>query len=123
MKYFLTFTVWAFLFSCSQTAATANSPTVKKNGDTNANEGSLTLSWKVLPEMSSYHIFYVNAKKAVREIDSVSKDDEAFAAGKIIVDSSNMETWPKSGEKACFYVVADLEGVKSDPSNQACLNL
>ncbi|RYZ76542.1 MAG: hypothetical protein EOP04_31960 [Proteobacteria bacterium] len=117
------------LFACSKAAET--SPTLKaksetKSGDSTSEKDdkpSLTLSWKSAPEMSSYHIFYVDAKKKTREIDAVLKGDDTFDDGKMIIDQTNMETWPKAGEKACFYVVADDDGLKSDPSSQACLIL
>ncbi|RZA24025.1 MAG: hypothetical protein EOP10_11095 [Proteobacteria bacterium] len=121
--------VLALMFACSKAAEIA--PTVKAKSDTksgdstseNGDKPSLTLSWKSAPEMSSYHIFYVDAKKKTREIDAVLKGDDTFDDGKMIIDQTNMEAWPKVGEKACFYVVADDDGLKSDPSSQACLIL
>ncbi|RYZ58188.1 MAG: hypothetical protein EOP07_07780 [Proteobacteria bacterium] len=112
---------------CASCAESADpQPVVKKTiSDSNSQAGkvSLKLSWAAQSSVSAFHIYYVDEKLKVREIDSLQSDSEAFSSPKIAIDDSNMESWPSKGGKACFYVVADNGGVLSDPSDKACITL
>lgn len=108
------------LFACAQEQ--------KVQATNSSSDGSvtrLTLSWTPVTTMNSYHIYYVNPQKKVFEIDSVHKDEDQanFNKGTLKIDGNNMEAWPSSGEQACFYVVAESNGVKSNPSSKACIVL
>lgn len=110
------------LVGCADTAATDPAPRTSKNS-TSGSRISLTLSWKAVSTVSTYHVFFVDPQNKTREIDSLMKGDNGFTTGQLIIDSNNLESWPKTGEKACFYVVAASNGVKSDPSARACITL
>lgn len=108
------------LFSCAQEQAVQAT-----NSSSNGSAMRLTLSWTPVSTMNSYHIYYVNPQKKIFEIDSVHKvEDQAnFTKGTLRIDGNNMESWPAAGEQACFYVVAESNGVKSNPSSKACIVL
>jgi hypothetical protein len=128
MRKFL-FLLLAALYACSN--AEDNRPSVRlkttpKSGDDEtkvkpSDQPSLQISWQTDPKMSSYHVFYVDPNKQTREIDAVLQGDKGFDEGRLIIDESNMEIWPKTKEQACFYLIAEVDGLRSDPSTRACL--
>ncbi len=88
-----------------------------------SSEGSnLQLSWSSQSGVAVYHVFYTDGKQA-REIDSLPDSDEDFANPKMIINDTNMESWPAQGQRACFYVTADNGVLNSDPSEKACIVL
>lgn len=128
-KFLATISVLAVMsvqISCAQetqTSADVQKNEKSKNQSGSSASGSLTLSWTTVATNSAYLVYYTETKKKPRIIDTVLSDNPSFKKGQLLIDGNNLETWPKSGEKACFHVVAEFLGVKSDPSSQACITL
>lgn len=85
------------------------------------------LSWSdQAADVTAYHVFY-NKDKATNtggaEIDSITATDADLSKPELIIDKTNMASFPPAGSKICFYIVAENEGAMSDPSDAACLKL
>jgi len=114
----------SFLIGCSSGPGDKSGSLPKNGRDSRASYGyNLLLSWSPQSDANRYHVFYVAPDKSEREIDSLAEGDLNFTSPKISIDSSNMETWPEAGQKACFYVVANNGAFKSEPSFTACIVL
>ena len=109
--------------ACSDAKTDPIAKKTPNSSDANVNRASLSLTWAAQPGLTSFHVFYLDPNKKSLEIDSLQKTDAEFNRPTIVIDSSNMESWPSKGSKACFYVVADAAGLLSDASDSACLVL
>jgi hypothetical protein len=117
------FTFALLLLGAAACAESTPKDSVPTRGVTlDAKGEKLLLSWQAQNLVETYHVFYVNGLKA-SEIDSLPKTDPDFSNPRISIDSTNMNSWPAKGSKACFYVVAENAALLSDPSDQACVTM
>ncbi len=120
--------IFLLTISCSNAATPVAAKKTTLEGDATGEKTSLgnpvlSLSWTIDKGVNAYHVYYQAPSKKTLEIDSLQLGDADFSQGRLTIDDSNMEAWPKAGEKACFYIVAELNTQLSEPSDKACILL
>jgi|GEM_PF-4024427 len=86
---------------------------------------NLFLSWdKPTGEISSYKIYYTREKEeaiAGTLVKTLAKESGKEMSTSVNLAVSALGGVPRTGSKACFYLVAENAGRDSEPSNTSCV--
>lgn len=100
--------------SCNQNSGQVG---YNKTATTADEEGDLTLSWTGDSTASSYEIYFGKTETTVtQQVYTATQFDKAAPSADLVVAELSL----KSGDKACFSVVAVNAAGKSSPSTVAC---
>ncbi len=76
--------------------------------------------------VTAYHVFY-NKDRSTNvggeEIDSIASKDQDLTNPELMIDKTNMASFPAPGSTLCFYVIAENEGAMSPPSDVVCTKI